>query len=102
MGARRLSALQSGSERGARLQRPLCAGVPAERPGDHAAHALLLAAGLVPHSPGIAPTAGVHANGRRLPCMGAFLLVLVAGAQTPVAPARRRGPARRNPYTLTS
>ena len=34
------------AERGARLHRDLCAGIPAERHGDHAAHELLLAAGL--------------------------------------------------------
>ena len=47
VGARRLSALQSRPQCGARLHRDLCAGIPAERHGDHAAHELLLAARLV-------------------------------------------------------
>ena len=47
MGTRRLSALQSRPQRGARLHRDLCAGIPAERHGDHPAHELLLAARLV-------------------------------------------------------
>ena len=46
MGARRLSALQPRPQCRARLHRDLCAGVPAERHGDHPAHELLLAARL--------------------------------------------------------
>ena len=50
VGARCLSALQSGTECGAQLHRDLCAGIPAERHGDHAAHELLLAARLAPRA----------------------------------------------------
>ncbi len=46
MGAGRLSPLQPRPQRGARLHRDLCAGIPAERHGDHPAHELLLATGL--------------------------------------------------------
>jgi hypothetical protein len=41
-GARRLSSLLSGTGRSARVQRPLRAGIPAERHGDRAAHELPL------------------------------------------------------------
>jgi hypothetical protein len=54
LGARRLSPLQPGPERGARVQRHLRAGIPAKRHRNHAAHALLLAAGLGLHSRAVA------------------------------------------------
>src|ERR1700722_16997935 len=45
---RRLSQVFSRRQRGARMQRDLCAGIQAERHGDRAAHELFLASRLVP------------------------------------------------------
>ena len=47
MATARLSPIQSRPQCGARLHRDLCAGIPAERHRDYAAHELLLAARLV-------------------------------------------------------